>query len=122
MAAAISTVKSLAKQGQVVELNVDNQVIYYYLTKGGGKDPFNQMLRPFFQWCCQKDITLQVRWVPSAQCLADPISRWDQDRGDYSLDKSLFAALKAYFAPHIKLETDLLASPGNKKLAQFVAR
>ena len=53
------------------------------LTKGGGrKNPFNHILQPFFQWLMSKNVTLQVRWVPSAQCLADPISRWVQDKGD----------------------------------------
>ena len=37
MEAAINTVCSLAKKNETVELNVDNQVIYYYLAKGGGR-------------------------------------------------------------------------------------
>ena len=34
--AAISAVRSFAKQGETVHLPVDNQVAYYYLKKGGG--------------------------------------------------------------------------------------
>ncbi len=42
MAAAINTVKSLGKKGETICLCVDNQVIYYYLSKGGGKkNPLN---------------------------------------------------------------------------------
>ena len=37
MEAAINTVRSLAKPGETVQLCVDNQVIYYYLQKGGGR-------------------------------------------------------------------------------------
>ena len=123
MAAAINTVRSLAKKNENVLLCVDNQVLFYYLQKGGGrKNPFNQMLQPFFHWLMAKNITLQVKWVPSAQCLADPISRWSQDPGDYTLDCNLFRYVQKIFAPFIHLETDLFASPGNKKLRQFVAR
>jgi hypothetical protein len=123
LSAAINTVKSLSKPGETVSLSVDNQVIYYYLTKGGGKkNPFNAMLRPFFQWCMDKNITLHVKWVPSKECLADPISRWEMDRGDYTLDPQLFWWLKNHFKKFISLETDLFASPGNKKLDQFVSR
>ena len=121
--AAINTVKSLSKKGEVVELAVDNQVVFYYLTKGGGrKSPFNKMLQPFFRWCMENNVTLQVKWVPSEECLADPLSRWSQDRGDYSLDRLLFQFLQKHFAPHILLQTDLFASPGNKKLESFVSR
>jgi hypothetical protein len=123
MMAAINTVQSLAKPAETVLLCVDNQVIFYYLQKGGGrKNPFNQLLQPFYHWLMSKNITLQVKWVPSAQCLADPLSRWSQDRGDYSLDPTLFQQVQNFFLPWITLETDLFASPGNKKLEQFVSR
>ena len=70
----------------------------------------------------KSNITLHVKWVPSAQCLADPISRWSQDRGDYSLDPNLFNWVKGHFSTSIHLKTDLFASPGNKKLESFVSR
>jgi hypothetical protein len=70
----------------------------------------------------KNNITLNVKWVPSQECLADPISRWEMDRGDYSLDPQLFQWLKNHFKNFIKLETDLFASPGNKKLPNFVSR
>jgi hypothetical protein len=123
MIAAVNTVQSLSKQNENVLLCVDNQVVYYYLQKGGGrKNPFNQLLQPFFKWLMERNITLQVKWVPSAECLADPLSRWSQDRGDYSLDPLLFQQIREIFSPHLLLETDLFASPGNKKLESFVSR
>ena len=70
----------------------------------------------------QENISLQVKWVPSKECLADPISRWNQDRGDYTLDPWLFRRIQTFFQPWVTLETDLFASPGNKKLPHFVAR
>ena len=90
--------------------------------RGGRKNPFNKMLQPFWHWLMEKGITLQVKWVPSERCLADPLSRWSKDRGDYSLDPSLFKYLQKFFSPHITLQTDLFASPGNKKLENFVSR
>ena len=123
MAAAINTVQSLSKPNENVLLCVDNQVLFYYLQKGGGrKNPFNKMLQPFWHWLMEKNITLQVKWVPSENCLDDPLSRWSQDRGDYSLDPALFGYVQKIFQPFLKLHTDLFASPGNKKLVQFVSR
>ena len=123
MGAAINTVKSLAKPGENILLCVDNQVLFYYLQKGGGrKNPFNRMLQPFWHWLMEQKINLQVKWVPSEKCLADPLSRWSQDRGDYSMDPKLFGYLQKTFCPFLKLKTDLFASPGNKKLDQFVSR
>ena len=121
--AAINTIKSLSKEGETVSLSVDNQVIYYYLTKGGGREnPFNVMLQPLYKWLMERNITLQVNWVPSKDCLADPISRWEMDREDYTLDPLLFHHVKEYFKSFIHLKTDLFASPGNKKMDQFVSR
>jgi hypothetical protein len=123
MGAAVNTVKSLSQPGENVLLCVDNQVLYYYLQKGGGrKNPFNIMLQPFWHWLMEQKINLQVKWVPSEKCLADPLSRWSQDRGDYSLDPALFRHLQKFFRPFLKLDTDLFASPGNKKLKNFVSR
>jgi hypothetical protein len=123
MLAAINTVKSLGKPNENILLCVDNQVLFYYLQKGGGrKNPFNKRLQPFYRWLMEKNINLQVKWVPSAECLADPLSRWSQDRGDYSLDPKLFRFLQKKISPWISLEKDLFASPGNKNLALIVAR
>ena len=123
MEAAINTVRSLAKPGETIQLCVDNQVIYYYLQKGGGrKNPFNKMLQPFFHWLINQKVSLQVKWVPSAKCLADPLSRWERDRGDYSLDPNLFQWLSKFFSKFICLKTDMFASPGNKKLTNFCSR
>jgi hypothetical protein len=106
-----------------VALNADNQVLFHYLRKGGDrKNPFNKVLQPFFQWLMDKQIILHVKWVPSAACQADPISRWTQDRGDYSLNPHVFQKIQKFFQPPVSLEVDLFASPGNRKLPVFVAR
>jgi hypothetical protein len=121
--AAINTVKGLGRPNTVVEITVDNQVVYWYLAKGGGrKEEFNGLLRPFWRWLELKNVDLRVRWVPSAEMQADYISRWQLDRGDYSLNQALFACLMQVFRPWMDLKTDLFASPGNAKLPSFVAR
>ena len=47
--AAINTIKSLSKEGETVSLSVDNQVIYYYLTKGGEGKPLQCNASTFIQ-------------------------------------------------------------------------
>ena len=82
----------------------------------------NLLLRPFFHWCVEKKINLQVKWVPSKEMLADKLSRWDFDKGDYTLHQDIFNLVQKKFANHITLQTDMFASPGNKKLKDFVSR
>ncbi len=80
------------------------------------------LLRPFYHWCVEKKINLQVKWVPSKEMLADKLSRWDFDKGDYTLQKDIFNLIQMKFAKHITLQTDMFASPGNKKPKDFVSR
>ena len=66
MMASISTVRSLAKPHETVELNVDNQVIYYYLSKGGGTEkPLQLPPSTVLPVVDGKKNTLHLRWVPS---------------------------------------------------------
>ena len=119
--AAQDTVRSLARKGDKVSLEVDNTVAFSYLTKQGGRNlRFNALMRPFLQWCREKDIHLQVTLVPSACMQADALSRWEKDKGDYTLDHALFLHLENIlkFRSHI----DMFASPGNCKKARFVSR
>ena len=70
--AAIHTVKSLAKPGEVVHLSVDNSVAFHYLKKGGGRLPhLNHLMRDFWKWSMEKELHIKVELVPSAQDQAD---------------------------------------------------
>ena len=122
--AAISAVQGLAKPGEVVHLAVDNQVAYSYLKRGGGRCPhFNEILRPFLVWCPEKKIVLNPNWVKSEDMLADGLSRWSYDKGDYTLDKKLFhRILKIFQSSDFSPLVDMFASPGNKQLDNFVSR
>jgi hypothetical protein len=92
--AAINTVKSLAKKGEKVALAVDNSVTYAYLKNGGGRVPsLNAILRPFLKWCLENQIQLEINQVSSKEDLADAPSRWQMDKGDYTLNRDLFLAL-----------------------------
>jgi hypothetical protein len=63
--AAVSTIQSFAKPGETIRLNVDNQVALSYLKKWGGrKNYLNKILEPLFQWCWEKQVQLDVQWVP----------------------------------------------------------
>lgn len=121
--AAVNTVMSLARKKETVQLNVDNTTAFWYLTKGGGrKTHLNKIIRPFFQWCIENRVTLKVNWVATKDMLADNISRWSKDPGDYALNPKIFQFIQAQFKEHVTLETDMFASPGNHKLRQYVAR
>ena len=122
--AAISAVQSLAKEGETVFLSIDNQVAYSYLRKQGGRLlPFNSLMRPFLKWCQQKSVSLVPNWVKSEDMLADGLSRWGYDRGDYTLKRSVFQQIVGIFAKHnFHPRVDMFASPGNSQLPQFVSR
>jgi len=121
--AAVATVQSLAKPNSNVLLSVDNQVTFHYLRKGGGKIPsYNAILRPFLRWCVNHRVNLSIQWVPSALMLADQLSRWTYDQGDYTLHPPLFQWLCKSFKDWITPEVDCFASPGNCQLQKFIAR
>jgi hypothetical protein len=122
--ASIAAVQSLAKPGETVFLSVDNQVAYSYLRKAGGKLPqFNSLMRPFLHWCHQNNIQLVPNWVKSEDMLADSISRWEIDRGDYTLKKSIFQKVCGIFAAsNFQPQVDCFASPGNAQLPKFISR
>jgi hypothetical protein len=121
--AAMDTVRSLAKPGELVTLRVDNSVTYYHLKKQGGKIlKMNALVRPFLDWCMKNNVHLDVQLIKSDQCLADGPSRWGYDHNDYSLNRELARFLMKKFAPRIVPEVDMFASPGNALLQKFVSR
>ena len=64
--AAMAAVESFAKEGETIQLTVDNRVAYSYLKKGGGRlGHFNSLLRPFLKWCTEKNLKVVVNWVTS---------------------------------------------------------
>ena len=102
--AALQAVKTFASPGDVVKLSVDNSTAFWYLKKGGGKLPwFNEIMRDLWSWLIKNQVHLQVELVPSAQCLADPLSRIPYDHGDYSLEPGVFnqilVILESYIRP-----------------------
>ena len=116
-------VKSLCKPGETVLLSVDNSVAFSYLTKSGGRLPhLNLVIRPFITWCLENQISLQVQWVPSEEMLADGLSRWSVDKGDYTLDREVFWGLQEQFRPWLQPVVEMFASPGNLQISQFFSR
>ncbi len=113
MIAAMNTVRSLSNRGKQYHL-LSTTRSYIITCKRGRQNPFNMLLQTFYNWLISHDITLQVTWLLSEKCLADPISRWEQNRGDFTLDNTLFKKLQTYYKAYIILETDLFASPGKK--------
>ena len=106
-----------------MNLSVDNSVAYSYLAKGGGRIPsLNALVRPFLAWCMDKKVSLEVVQVKSSEDLADAPSRWKQDRGDYTLDPTLFKKLQEIMAKWVNPHVDMFASPGHNQLENFVSR
>jgi hypothetical protein len=123
LVAAVATIKSLAKPRETVVLHVDNQVTYSYLKKWGGRKIYlNQVLKPLLYWCQEKEITFQVNWVPSQKMLADHITRWEKDPGDYTLNQQVFENIRTFFKGKINPTMDMFASPGNTKFQKFCCR
>jgi len=121
--AAIHTIKSLAKEGEIVHLCVDNSVAYSYLRKGGGRlEHLSQAMQGLWHWCMKKRIQVVTSLVPSAEDMADGLSRVKQDHGDYTLNQFLFQKLKDRLSPWVKPSWDMFASPGNHKFSNFVCR
>ena len=105
-------------------LTVDNQVAYSYLKKGGGRlTHFNALMRPFLTWCMERKINLVPNWVSSENMLADGLSRWKIDRGDYTLKKFVFQKICGIFSTKkFWPQVDMFASPGNAQLKKFISR
>ena len=118
--AAVHTVQALAKQGEMVHLNVDNSVCWAYLRKGGGRlSHLNALLRPFFNWCQEKQVQLKVSLVPSKLMQADKLSRTPLDKGDYTLDRNIFLQIQAKFANNCKARSRLFCLTRKQAVAPF---
>ena len=100
--AAVETVKALARPREVVRLNVDNLVAYSYLTKWGGRKGFlNEVLKPLFYFCQEKNITLQVDWVSSLNQLADGLTRYRRDGIRGTIPSTIiFSIVSSIFSSH----------------------
>eukprot|EP00667_Euglena_gracilis_P021049 EG_transcript_22914 len=120
---AVETVKALAKPKQTIVLHVDSQVAVSYLTKWGGKKPYlNSILKPLLYHCQEKQINLQVVWVPTKEQLADSLTREQKDPGDYTLNMPIFHQILKFFKNHITPEVDMFCTPSNKKFPKFICR
>ena len=122
MKAAINTVQSLAKANDKVLLCVDNQVIFYYLQKGGEKESLQPTPTAILALA-----NGQKRGTPSKmgsfrKVSCRPTKQVVSRQGGLLLGCKTVQLHSNVFQPFINLETDLFASPGNKKLSQFVAR
>lgn len=79
--------------------------LYYLILKGltdeqgRGKNPFNKIFQPFFHWLIKIYVTLEVKWVPSSQCLANTLSRWGTGQGGLRFgQKNRFITWKKSFS------------------------
>jgi len=104
-----------------VRMFVDNTTCQAYVNKMGGthSDLLTAMACDLWEWCLDRQITVQADYIPSAENPADAPSRGVTDASDWMLDPSIFAALCRHF--HIHPDVDLFASRLNSQLPQFVS-
>ena len=120
--AAVSTIMSLVHPGDVVEMCIDNLVVFYYLkNQGGRKLHFNAMLRPLLLWAMKNRVQIFPVLVPTLEMKLDHISRWRLHPEDYSLAQNIFRQVLTMFLP-FRPEVDMFTSPGNRKLPKVVSR
>lgn len=100
--------------------------LYYLILKGltdeqgRGKNPFNKIFQPFFHWLIKIDVTLEVKWVPSSQCLANTLSRWGTGQGGLRFgQKTASSPEKNFFNPSSSSIQTIFATPRNKSLADL---
>ena len=66
---------------------------------------------------------LTVQQVKSSEDLANGPSRWSKDKGDYTMDTRLFHyLLQKMTRAKVYPQVDMVASPGNHQLPNFVSR
>ena len=124
--AALNTIRSLAKRNEKIHLQVDNSTTFWYLKKmGGRKHVFNAQLKPFILWANQQGIQIEVQLVKSADMPADRYTRIPMDKGDYTMDLSLFWHMWSIYRPFLTdyhQMVDMFSSVGNHKFPLFVTR
>ena len=62
-------------------------------------------------WCLGNKIQLEVQWVPWEEMLADSLSRWEKDPGDYTLREDTLHDILGRFPQNIKPAVYMFASP-----------
>ena len=120
--AGVKTIMSLGRPGDHINLCVDNVVAFHYLRKGGGRlQHLNVPLQNLWRWLMTNSVTMTVTLVPSKEQKADYLTR-GLDRGDYTLDMTVYRLVTNLLTPWVRPQWDMFASPGNAKLPLFVSR
>ena len=121
VSAAMHTIRTMARKGDLVKMLVDNTVALSYLTKQGGKKlELNRLMRPFLLWAMENQVTLQVEWVPSQDMPAIRLSRWDFDASELEFNKGIHHSIKRILWRWCQPRHDMWASAQTAKDRLFV--
>lgn len=87
-----------------------------------GKEPFQRSFSTTFSLADLKNDTLEVKWVPSSQNLADPLSRRGQDSGGLHLGQKNDSSSWKRFPTLHHIPNRSFCRPRKQNLANFTSR
>lgn len=103
-------------EGKSVKIYTDNQGVPAIIQKGSMKSDLHTLSIEVYNLCSQKNIDLQVQWIPrELNTEADEISR-EIDCDDWGVSDTFFAFLESLWGPH---SVDRFADNFNSKSHRF---
>lgn len=118
--AVTESVEAVIPTNTVVNLNVDNQTIRWYILKMGGtrSEVLNELALRLWEVVQKKKLKIHCNYVPSAENPADAESRQFHDVWDFALDEETFSdmCLTLGYQP----TRDIFASRNCHQVRRFV--
>ena len=120
--ALTETVGATIQPDSVVNLNVDNQSVRWYVLKQGGtrSDTLNRLALRFWDIVQERRLLIHCNYVRTAENPADIESRKFLDRWDFQLDKDLFTEMCQSL--EFSVNRDLFASRNCHQVRRFVTK
>ena len=106
--------------GKTISIGVDNTTAMAYANKmGGRKESLAKIAQSLWEVLKSHDSSIQVHYVPGDQnVLADFLSRNQDSRSQFQLNRSLFHRIDKKWGPHT---IDLFATQQNSLLPRFAS-
>jgi hypothetical protein len=110
--------ESISWKDKTILIRSDNRTSVAYINKMGGRVPsLTRLTANLWVWCLERGITLRAQYLPGEENSdADRLSRWENDKTDWQLNKEIFLQLENQWGP---LSIDLFATRLNTQLPRF---